>query len=302
MKVAIVIVTYKRQEMLQNLLKSICDLSVLPDNVYVIDNENSAENKNITENCKSEINITYFPMQTNTGGAGGFAKGVELAFQSDSDWFWLMDDDVELYKNSLEEVKPILNWAEKNDHRCIQPKRHNGNGDDFYWQYKQFPKLGISDPFANMKFTENEKYKLMNAACFEGGFFSKSLVKEIGFPDSRFFIAMDDTTYGYLASKKTQSIYIANYLFKRARTVDNIKLSKGRQFNTVSNMTRYYYLRNRGYYRQYLKKNNDYNPFLYGVGTFYTIAKETVRALIGKQLISGTKQVFKGWKDSRKIL
>ncbi len=38
--------------------------------------------------------IEYHELDTNTGGDGGFARGMELALASGCECIWTMDDDV----------------------------------------------------------------------------------------------------------------------------------------------------------------------------------------------------------------
>jgi len=40
----------------------------------------------------------------NTGGAGGYARGRELALATDPDWIWLLDDDAEPVPDALERL------------------------------------------------------------------------------------------------------------------------------------------------------------------------------------------------------
>ncbi|MDR0950759.1 MAG: glycosyltransferase [Candidatus Ancillula sp.] len=305
--IAIAVVTFKRQQMLQDLLNSYLNLTVFPKFIVIVDNENSAETAKIVNNFKEEISkenveVVYKPMEENTGGSGGFAKGAEIAYHSGAAWLWLMDDDVLVYPDSIKRIEPILENSLEKDRRVVQPRRHNWDNSPFYWQYQFMVGLGIPNPIAPSDFGETEEFKVMNTACFEGGFFHRSIVQEIGLPDARFFIYWDDTLYGYLASKITTPILIRDFLMKRAREISHIPLGRVRKLNSTSDMVRYYIMRNRGYLAKYFMINGDYHRFLFGFGTALTFVKETIRLFIDHKFRKGLKAIWKGWRDSRKIL
>jgi len=145
----------------------------------------------------------------------------------------------------------------------------------------------------------------MNTACFEGGLFHRSVVQQIGIPDSRFFIYWDDTIYGYLASKVTQPILINEILMQRVRPLDNIKLGRVRKLNSTSNMVRYHIMRNRGHMARYVRLHGEYNGLIWALGTALTWCKEFIRLFVGRQpgqFSAGLKELSRGMKDARQIL
>ena len=117
---AIVIVTFKRQDLLAGLLDSILELTVAPWRVVVVDNENSPRTAEMVHAFGERADerwgttgddpdaeggvsrVVYDPMETNTGGSGGFSEGVRRAFELGAEWFWVMDDDVAVEPQGLE--------------------------------------------------------------------------------------------------------------------------------------------------------------------------------------------------------
>jgi hypothetical protein len=162
--------------------------------------------------------------------------------------------------------------------------------------------LGIPDPIAPSAFGP-AGYKVMNTACFEGGLFKRSVVEKIGLPDKRFFIYWDDTMYGYLASKVTNPIIIPDVVLRRTRELNHLNIANVRKLNSTSDMTRYHIMRNRGYMARYFMVHGDYRPFLFGLGTLLTFAKEIIRiAGVDHSFRKGIPALIRGWFDSRKIL
>ena len=313
---AIVIVTYMRQQLLADLLDSILGLTVAPWRVVVVDNENSPETARIvaafgeradalwgptTDDPDAEGGTSracYDPMDQNTGGAGGFSEGVRRAYELGAEWFWVMDDDVLVLPEGLEVLD---RWSTKAD--AIQAQRYDFDGGYFYWQHRFLTPLGVYNPLSPATWHEGEEYKLCNVICFEGGCFSRRAVRQVGLPDPRFFIYLDDALYGYLLSKVTDVLLVPDYVLRRAREIPNQEIGSVRQLNSASDLTRYYMTRNRGYLARYYRVHGDYNPIGFGLGTFLTFAKELLRILLVDRgcLRSGTKRLFAGWRAQRQI-
>ena len=305
--VAIVITTYARRELLRVLLASIREMSVQPSAVYVIDNENSPETKALSE----EFSVSeYVGMEENTGGAGGFSKGIELAYSKGHRWLWVMDDDVAVEKDALERLNVWAARAEKalaegksfsETPMVFQCRKINWDGDVFYWQYHFWNKLGIPNPVAPSKFEEGEKSREMNTMCFEGSLINRGVVERIGLPDARFFIYWDDTIYGYLASKVTKMLVVNEIIMRRTRELKNVKIGHVRKLNSTSNLSRYHIMRNRGHMAHYLMQNGDYNPVVFQLGTALTFCKEVIRLFVSSEVKSGMPHIIRGMKDGKKI-
>ena len=316
-RAAIVIVTFKRQVLLAGLLESVLGLTEAPWRVVVVDNENSVETAGIVADFERRANALwgattddpdaaggtsrarYVGMETNTGGSGGFSEGVRRAFELGAEWFWVMDDDVRVEPGGLE---TLGRWSA--EAQAVMGQRRDFDGGHFYWQYRFWPRLCAYNPVARDSWRPGERYKLANALCFEGGFFSREVVEKIGVPDARFFIYLDDALYGYLASKVTPVYYVPDYVLSRSREVANQGIGSVRQLNSTSDMTRYYITRNRGYFARYCRLHGDYSALGFALGTLLTFAKELVRLLVVDRahLGSGMRRLMAGQRDARKIL
>ena len=316
-RLAIVIVTFKRQELLSGLLDSILALTEAPWRVVVVDNENSPATGELVAGFARRIDaqwppsdddpdsaggasrVVYDPMEENTGGSGGFSEGVRRAFELGAEWFWVMDDDVAVLPEGLE---VLGRWSGEAD--AVMGQRRDFDGGHFFWQHRFWPRLAIYNPLSRDAWRPGERFKLANALCFEGGCFSRRVVEKIGLPDARFFIYLDDALYGYLASKVGPVIYVPDYVLSRRREVANKEIGSVRQLNSTSDMTRYYITRNRGYLARYFKLYGDYSAPGFALGTLLTFAKELVRLLIvdRSHLRSGMARLVAGHRDARKIL
>ena len=260
-KLALIVTTYKRQQLLETLFDSILALEQAPWRIVIVDNEQSDQTADmvaafagkvtgqwgttVADQSGNEERVVYAPQTENLGGAGGFSAGVAKAYELGAAWFWVMDDDVAVLPDA---IAKLSKWTDK--HEVIQGSRFDYDGGPFYWQYDFIVPLGIPNPIAPAAFGP-AGYRVMDTLCFEGGLFNRRVVTEIGLPDPRFFIYWDDTMYGYRASKVTNPIVVPDVILRRTREIGNWDIAGVRQLNSTSDMNRYHIMRNRGYMARY---------------------------------------------------
>ncbi len=90
-RVAAVVVTYNRRALLLESLAAVLGQTRPADAVLVIDNASTDGTAAAVRESFPAARLTV--LGHNTGGAGGFAAGLALALDQDSDLIWLMDDD-----------------------------------------------------------------------------------------------------------------------------------------------------------------------------------------------------------------
>lgn len=306
-KLAIVVVTYKRQQLLEKLLDSMLLLEQAPWRVIVVDNERSIETEQLVQvhACMVDEGLTaapwelggdafqYVGMSENTGGAGGFSEGVRRAHAAGAEWFWLMDDDVLVEPHA---IASLAKWTPGFD--AIQGSRLDYDGGPFYWQYHFIEPLGMYDPLAT-SCASGSGWRAANALCFEGALFSRRVVDVIGPPDPRFFIYWDDCVYGYLASKRFKVALVDDVTLRRSRDVSHWEVTGTRQLNSSSDITRYHVMRNRGHMANYMKLNGDYVAPLFALGTALCAVKELIRLAVVDRgsFASGVRSLCRGIAD-----
>ena len=82
--VAIVIVTFNRKELILKNLTRIFELKPSRFDVVVFDNGSTDQTKETVQNLFPKV--IYIESDTNIGGAGGFAKGMEYAFKENYEY------------------------------------------------------------------------------------------------------------------------------------------------------------------------------------------------------------------------
>lgn len=91
MDISAVVVTFNRIELLKVLMDRLTSFPLL-SRIILVDNASSDGTLEYGQSIY-EHGVVYFRSDVNLGGAGGFAKGVELALTFKSDFIFLMDDD-----------------------------------------------------------------------------------------------------------------------------------------------------------------------------------------------------------------
>lgn len=294
----IVVVTYNRSHLLSRLLDSIERMDPKPGHVVIVDNASSDDTSEVVASYEDRVGtrIVYRRLEENTGGSGGFSEGMRVAYELGSEWMWLMDDDVEVLPEGLARMGA---WTPK--FKSIQGRRYDYDGSEFYWQYRVSVPLGIPIPFAPADF-DASGYRPMNSGCFEGMFIHRSIVRQIGLPDPRFFIYWDDTIYGWLAARVTRSAIVDEFVLQRTREIKQWDMGI-RHFNASSDMYRYYIMRNRGIMKHYYAAHGRYHPFYFAVGTAATFVKEVLRLVFVERKITrkGWSNLWRGMRDGRAL-
>jgi len=264
MTVYTVVVTYNRLNLLKEGIEAIkCQTSTI-DKIVVVNNGSTDGTKQWLSEQEGLVVIN----QDNVGGAGGFHTGVKYAYEDGAEWIWMMDDDVAPEPECLAELLMHREFS-----KCMHPLKKFQDNKLYVWgEYLEIEK--------NYMFhltqcqCENKNIFYVNCGCFEGMLIHSEIVAKIGYPDSRFFIAGDDTIYGYLANQFTNVCVVNSAKMIRARSskIDNFKP-----------MYIYYELRNFHLFEEYSIK---YTGLVYNLSTncklFGKAGRYLIRALFFK--------------------
>ncbi|GED98565.1 glycosyltransferase [Gordonia crocea] len=100
--VVAVIVTHNRVGLLAEAIKSVLDQTVRVRRVIVVDNCSTDETWSYLKGSADRVG--GIRTAANTGGAGGFARGIAWACELGAEAIWLMDDDAVAQPDCLEEL------------------------------------------------------------------------------------------------------------------------------------------------------------------------------------------------------
>ena len=187
-RIAAVVVTYNRKEMLKQCLESLLK-QIISCDVLVIDNASTDGTDGYLKSLKNEKKIRVLRTVKNLGGAGGFNLGVRKAIEYGYEYLWLMDDDTFPQEDALARLmdadtqlrgqygflSSVVLWTDGNGCKMNRQKVKK----DFY-------------EHAGML---NEGMILVEQATFVSLFLRSETVRKAGLPVKEFFIWGDDLEY-----------------------------------------------------------------------------------------------------------
>ena len=101
-KIVAVVVTYNRLEKLKVCLECLMNQSMEIDEIIIVNNSSSDGTTEYLMNLNNDRKLVHLKLDTNTGGSGGFFRGILEALEHGADWIWGMDDDAFPALNALE--------------------------------------------------------------------------------------------------------------------------------------------------------------------------------------------------------
>lgn len=191
-RIAAVVVTYNRIKLLQRTINALRSQTRKLDNIIVINN-NSTDGTGKWLETQNDLIVIH---QENVGGAGGFYRGINEAYNLGFDWMWCMDDDVYPRTDCLERL--LVADGEKVGILC--PRRVVDNF-AFAGEYTKLNLTSWIIPFHEeitplYLYEQPNPFRIMGMS-FEGPLIRREVVDKIGFPNKDLFILFDDTEYSY---------------------------------------------------------------------------------------------------------
>ena len=209
--VSTILVTFNRKELLKKAIEKLLKVDYKDNSIIIVDN---ASTDGTYEHIKKLIDnkkIFYINTGKNLGGAGGFSYGLKYSYENfKTDYYWLMDDDCFVQKDSLDKLinaTTLLNdkfgflsslvlWkdgkiCEMNKQKIKQPWHEHG---------------------------EYLKNSLLSTyhATFVSFFTKKEIIEDLGLPIKEFFIWGDDVEYSNRISKKYDCYIVGNSIVEHA--------------------------------------------------------------------------------------
>ena len=201
--VAAVIVTYNRKALLQRCLAAMVAQTRKPDRIVVVDNASTDGTRETLAEAgwlgRGDIELLALP--DNTGGAGGFAAGIDSAVKAGADWVWIMDDDARPHLDALQRLLEI------------SPESHNLYGSAAVsGQSLSWPMTPEGRGPKDVVRAADDLPELLDVGFipFIGLLVSSRTVKEIGLPDAGFFIAADDVEYSMRARQRGARVILVS--------------------------------------------------------------------------------------------
>ena len=233
-KVCALVITHNRLDKLKNCLAALAGQEYVPAVVLVVDNASTDGTQSfLAQTADWPFLLVHERLSENLGGAGGFARGLDLFLQQDCEAVWLMDDDSLPAPDALRELlagmeraapcKPMLAasqvvWQDGNLHpwNIPQPRLHKHARD-----------------FALVR----EGLLPVRSASFVSILLTRQAVETYGLPVADYFIYNDDIEYtGRILRRETGILCPASVcLHDTARASTTFTLPPERLFFVVRN-------------------------------------------------------------------
>lgn len=189
-RVAAVVVTYNRKELLRQNLAALLNQEEYSTDIIIVDNASSDGTADMISKELNVPQVVYKNTGANLGGAGGFQYGVREAMKNPRgyayDFVWIMDDDTIPCQDSLKE---LMSADRKLDGKwgCLSSVA--------YWTDGSICKANRQKKTL-YKFVSNEDLQealvRVQMASFVSLLVKTSVIKEVGIPIGEYFIWTDD--------------------------------------------------------------------------------------------------------------
>jgi len=249
-KIAAVVVTFNRLELLKQCIESLRNQTHKLDEIFIINNSSTDG----TLDWLNEQNDLTIINQENSGSAGGQFTGIKTAYEKGYDWIWCLDTDVVPNFNALE---MFLNTSSISEQKIgfLTSTVYYPDGN---LCFINLPYTRDLHPI-NQSINENNSISILSAS-FGSVLFSRDVIKEVGYPIKDFFIWGDDVEYtfrmieskflGYLiTSSKATHFAPHNY----ANPFIEMDYSDSKSFYCVRNTVYIIKLRNKLLGRSYIR-------------------------------------------------
>jgi GT2 family glycosyltransferase len=236
MKIAAVIVTFNRINLLKKCVDSIRCQTYKVDEIIVVNNSSTDGTLDWLNEQSDITTIT----QRNSGGAGGFHTGIKTAFEKGYDWIWCMDDDGYADENSLQKLLEF-----KIEEPCVLNSMVVSNIDNSKLSFSLYDR---EQKRGHINLADLKDYKIVKGACFfNGTLLHRYVIEQIKYPIKELYIHGDELEYYLRILKYNYEILtITDSLFYHPPALVRI-YNFGifyHYYNYVSPTKRYYRIRN----------------------------------------------------------
>lgn len=206
-RVAVVVVTYNRAELLVGMLDGLAQQTRPPDAVIVVNNFSTDHTRELLEE-RADLPLQAIHSDANLGGAGGFHLGVKTAYEQGFARIWLMDDDVVPAPTCLEVML-------RHDLPCLMAVREDREGRlveksaiefDLHTPWALRPKRASVDSTYATR-ADLPELVPVQVVAFEGFLVRRDVIDAIGLPDPSYFIFYDDADFAIRARRAGFTIH-----------------------------------------------------------------------------------------------
>lgn len=189
-RVVAVVVTYNREQLLEQCLDALAAQTRRVNQVVVVDNASTDDSGAVAD--RHPIGAKVIHLRRNVGGAGGFTAGIAHAMAEESpDFVWIMDDDTIPFPTALEE---LLNAESKLDvNASVLSSTAVWTNGAIHPMNSSRTRLGTRD--SDLSRFAAAGARPIRTASFVSALVSADAIREHGLPIADYFIWSDDFEY-----------------------------------------------------------------------------------------------------------
>lgn len=230
-KIAVIIPTINRKEKLRRCLVCLQKQSYKDIKIYVVNNSSTDGTEDLLKNEFPEVTALNFKQML--GSAGGYKKGLERANKDGYDWFWLMDDDAWVAKNTLEIlIKDSKLDSSKVFASVAMDEKKTG---ELAWINELLVDDGSKKTVKVYRDLGDKDLVKSAGIGYLGLLIPREVIDKVGYPDESMFAWVDDVDYFIRIRKAGFPMYYVrnsiiyhpqpnyrevNLLFKKVQIVD----------------------------------------------------------------------------------
>jgi rhamnopyranosyl-N-acetylglucosaminyl-diphospho-decaprenol beta-1,3/1,4-galactofuranosyltransferase len=234
MRVAAVVVTYNRPQLLQQVVAALHGQTRPVDRIFIIDNGSDETTRTVVAQLGD---VVVLRSEVNLGGAGGFALGVDTAHKAGFDWIWLMDDDAIPRPQALGELEQaVLGVACTAGAVCGTVREFGDIALSHRRSFNAWSGLETRVP----RRAYGDRPITIDTGSFVGFMVSASAVARVGLPERAFFLAYDDTEYSLRLRRAGLAVWLVP-----TSIVDHMRTAQGRMRAGPFGRKHYFNIRNR---------------------------------------------------------
>ena len=184
-----VVVTHNRKDVLRESLRALAAQTVAPDAVIVVDNASTDGTPAMVSEEFPDVEL--LALDTNRGGAGGFATGLRHARRTGARWLWLLDDDTIATPTALQALLDAERRLEGFARALLLSSRVLWSDGTLHPMNMQVFKRDAAH------YLECVQRRVLPVRCatFVSMLVHRDAVDELGVPIEAFFIWSDDIEY-----------------------------------------------------------------------------------------------------------
>lgn len=243
-KVAIIIINWNNYKDTNECLNSLEDLSYTDFIVYLVDNASVDDSLNRLEddyiNNKYKLKITFIKTNINGGFAYGNNVGIKKAMEDNYKYFWLINNDTIIDKDSLSELMNAL--ASDNKIGIVGSKILYYNTNKIWFAGGKVNTFSGNTKHLGLNESDNKDYDKLKQVDYVSGcslLIKKEVIDEIGLMKEDYFLYYEETDWCIKAKKKKWNIMYQ----PKSIIYHKVSSSSGGQEN-ISSYVPYYFIRN----------------------------------------------------------